>query len=195
MIADPFLPLLTEFVGKCNYSTVVILSLRCLGFFLLMNLPSVPLCAKRLGPYILKLLTYAGAKSNSRNEICQEWFKTLTLPMNFRSAADWEILELNGASFLRLKILLVFCLLMKSKCILLFWSFTLLFQILSIIMQHSVWSRLYLQPSTFLLSTDFSSEQENNDGKKRCDYDKKNYIYLFFSNQLLSPASEIGCRT
>ena len=99
MMADPFVPLLTECVGKCNDSTVVLLSLRCLGFFLRMNLPSVPLCAKRLGPYILKLLTDAGAASNSRNEISQACFKTLTLLMNFGSAVDGKILESNGASF------------------------------------------------------------------------------------------------
>ena len=99
MIADQFLPLLTEFVGKCNDSTVLLLSLRCLGFFLRINLPSVPLCAKRLGLYILKLLTDAGAASNSRNETYQACFKNLTLLMNFRSAADWKILESNDASF------------------------------------------------------------------------------------------------
>ena len=32
-MADPFVPLLTEFVGKFNNITVVILSLKCLGFF------------------------------------------------------------------------------------------------------------------------------------------------------------------
>ena len=71
MMVDPFLPLLTECFGKLNDSTVVLLSLRCIGFFPRMNLPSVPLCAKNLGPYILKLLTDAGASSNSRNEISQ----------------------------------------------------------------------------------------------------------------------------
>ena len=64
-----------------------------------MNLPSVSVCAKRLGPYILKLLTDAGAASNSRNEIIQACFKTLTLLMNFKTAADGKILESNGASF------------------------------------------------------------------------------------------------
>ena len=92
-MADLFVPLLTEFVGKWNDSTVVLLSLRCLGFFLRMNLPSVPCCAKRLDPFILKLLIYAGAESKSRNDINQELFKTLTLLMNFRSATDGKILE------------------------------------------------------------------------------------------------------
>ena len=44
-----------------------------------------------------------------------------------------------GHHFLRLKMLLVFCLLMKRKFKLLFQSFMVLFQILSIITQHSVW--------------------------------------------------------
>ena len=74
MIAYPFVPLLAEFFGNCNYSTVVIFSLRCLGFFLPMNLPSVPICAKSLGLYILKLLIDSGAASNSINEIIQSCF-------------------------------------------------------------------------------------------------------------------------
>ena len=64
-----------------------------------MNLPSVPICDKRLGPYILKILTEAGAASNSINQISQECFKNLTLLMNLTSAADGKILESNGASF------------------------------------------------------------------------------------------------
>ena len=93
MMAYPFVPLLTKFVVKCNDITVVILLLRCPGFFLRMNLPSVPLCAKRLGLSMFKLLTYGGAVSNSRNEISQSCFKTLTLLMNFRIAADGKSLE------------------------------------------------------------------------------------------------------
>ena len=87
-MADPFVLLLTEFVGKCKDSTVVLFSLWCLGFYPRMNFPSVPLCDKRLGLYILKLPADAVAASNSRNEIIQEFFKTLTLLMNFRSATD-----------------------------------------------------------------------------------------------------------
>ena len=52
-----------------------------------------------MGPYILNLLTDAGAKSNSRNEIIQACFKTLTLLMNFMISADRKILESNEASF------------------------------------------------------------------------------------------------
>ena len=86
-MVDPFVPLLTEFLGKFNDITVVLLYLRCLIFILQMNLPSVPLCAKSLGPYILKLLTDDGSASNSRNGIIQSCFKTLTLLMNFTIAA------------------------------------------------------------------------------------------------------------
>ena len=95
-MADPFVPILTEFVGKFNDSTVVLLSLRCLGFLPQINLPSVPLSAKSLGPYILKLLTDSGAASNSRNEISQACFKNLTLLMNFRISVNRKILESNG---------------------------------------------------------------------------------------------------
>ena len=71
MMADPFVPILTEFVGECNDSTVVILLISCFGFSLRINLPSVPLYAKILCPYILKLLIDDGASSNSRNGISQ----------------------------------------------------------------------------------------------------------------------------
>ena len=33
MMADPFVPLLTEFVGKCKNRTIALLSLRCIGLF------------------------------------------------------------------------------------------------------------------------------------------------------------------
>ena len=52
-----------------------------------------------MGPYILNLLTDAGVEYNSRNEIIQACFKTLTLLMNFGSDADGEILESNGLLF------------------------------------------------------------------------------------------------
>ena len=98
-MVDPFVLLLTNFVVECNNITVVLLSLKCIDFFLQMNLPSVPLCAKSLVPYILKLLTDSGAVFNSINEIIQARIKTLTLLMNFRGATDEKILESNGASF------------------------------------------------------------------------------------------------
>ena len=82
MMADPFVSLFTELFGKFNNSTVVLLLLRCIGFSL-NELTIVPLCAKSLDPYILKLLTDAGAASNSRNGISQACFKTLTPLMNF----------------------------------------------------------------------------------------------------------------
>ena len=52
-----------------------------------------------MGPYILNLLKDAGAASNSRNEIIQALFKTLTLLMKFGSAVDRKILESNGVLF------------------------------------------------------------------------------------------------
>ena len=67
--------------------------------FLQSNLTPVPPCDKRLGLYILKILTGDGAASNSRKEINQLCFKTLTTTMNFRSAVDGKILESNGALF------------------------------------------------------------------------------------------------
>ena len=69
IMAYRFVTLLTNMVGECNNSTVVILLLRFLVMFLCINLLSVTLCAKRMGPYILKLLTDAVALSNLRNDI------------------------------------------------------------------------------------------------------------------------------
>ena len=99
MISDPFVPLLNEFVGKCNDDIVVLSLLRCIGFFPRMNLPSVPLCAKSLGPYNLKLLTDSGDASNSKIDLSQACFRTVTLLVNFGSAVDGKILVSNGASF------------------------------------------------------------------------------------------------
>ena len=63
------------------------------------KLPSVRLCEKSLGPYILKLLTDNDASYNSINDIIQSYFKTLNLLMNFGSAVDAKVLESNGSYF------------------------------------------------------------------------------------------------
>ena len=55
------------------------LSLRCLGIFLRMDLPSVPQAARDLGPSILDHLTTANAASNTQSDMVQSCFKTLTL--------------------------------------------------------------------------------------------------------------------
>lgn len=78
-MADPYLPLLAHCVGFSSDNNAVILSLRCLGVFLRMDLPSVPRVAKNLGPSILDHLTTAGAASNTQSDIVQGCFKTLTL--------------------------------------------------------------------------------------------------------------------
>ena len=98
-----------------------------------------------------------------------------------RTGKSWNQM---GHHFLQLKMLLVFCLLMKSKCKLLFRSITLLFQILSIITQHSVWLRLYLQSIILFLSTDFYSKQENIYGKN--DAIKIKSIYKYILNNWFS---------
>jgi len=78
-MADPYLRLLTHCVRFSSDNQAVILSLRCLGIFLRMDLPSVPKAAKDLGPSILDHLTAAGAASNTQSDIVQGCFKTLTL--------------------------------------------------------------------------------------------------------------------
>ena len=70
MTEDPFAPLLTEFLENKKYHCCAFVA-QVSWIFLRMDLLSVPLCEKRLGLYILKLLTYAGAASNSINDIIQ----------------------------------------------------------------------------------------------------------------------------
>jgi hypothetical protein len=78
-MADPYLPLLTHCVSFSSDNQAVLLSLRCLGIFLRMDLPSVSKAAKDLGPSILNHLTAAGAATNTQSDIVQGCFKTLTL--------------------------------------------------------------------------------------------------------------------
>ena len=80
--------------------------------------------------------------------------------MNFGSGVDMKTWNQMGDRFLQLKMLLVLCLLMNIQCKLLFWSFTLLLNILSTITQHPVLSILYLQSSIFFLFGRKISTQE-----------------------------------
>jgi len=78
-MADPYLPLLAHCVRFSSSNEAVILSLRCLGVLLRVDLPSVPKAARDLGPSILDHLTASGAASNTQSDIVQGCFKTLTL--------------------------------------------------------------------------------------------------------------------
>ena len=78
-MADPYLPLLTHCVQFSSDNQAVIISLRCLGVMLRIDLPSVPVSAKHLGPSILEHLTSSGAASNTQSDLVQGCFKTLTL--------------------------------------------------------------------------------------------------------------------
>jgi hypothetical protein len=87
-MADPYLPLLTHCVSFSSDNQAVLLSLRCLGIFLRMDLPSVSKAAKDLGPSILNHLTAAGAATNTQSDIVQGCFKTLTLLMSHQKFAS-----------------------------------------------------------------------------------------------------------
>eukprot|EP00804_Cyclotella_cryptica_P001375 CCRYP_014133-RA/>CCRYP_014133-RA protein AED:0.02 eAED:0.02 QI:68/1/1/1/1/1/6/174/3100 len=78
-MADPYLHLLLEYVRCSQDNNGVVLSLRCLGSLLQINLPSVSAIAKELSPMILGHLTKWGAASNTQTDIVQGCFKTLTL--------------------------------------------------------------------------------------------------------------------
>ena len=98
-MADPYLPLLTHCVRFSSDNQAVILSLRCLGVMLRIDLPSVPVSAKHLGPSILEHLTSAGAASNTQSDLVQGCFKTLTLLIShpkFSSPVKNDITESSG---------------------------------------------------------------------------------------------------
>ena len=76
---NPFVPLLTTCVCRCRDTEVVLLALRCLGWLLKTDLPSLARCSKSLATKTLELLTSAG----SNQELLQATFKMLTLLINF----------------------------------------------------------------------------------------------------------------
>lgn len=78
-MADPYLPLLARYIRFSKDNNGIVLSLRCLGSLLRINLPSVPIIAQDLSPMILDHLTTWGAASNTQTEIVQGCFKALTL--------------------------------------------------------------------------------------------------------------------
>ena len=79
MMADPYVPMLTRCVRDCNDNNVILLSLKCLGFLLKMDLPSVKRNAEMLSTFVLKLLTESGSVGDTKNEIIQNCFRSLTL--------------------------------------------------------------------------------------------------------------------
>jgi len=79
MMADPYVPMLTRCVRDCNDTKVILLSLKCLAFLLKMDLPSVQRNSEMLGTYVLKLLTESGSVGDTKNEIIQNCFRSLTL--------------------------------------------------------------------------------------------------------------------
>jgi U3 small nucleolar RNA-associated protein 20 len=80
---DPFVPLLTTCACLCRDSDVVLLSLRCLGSLLRIDLPSLDRCSKSLATKTLDLLASSGAASNLNQELLHASFKMLTLLINF----------------------------------------------------------------------------------------------------------------
>jgi U3 small nucleolar RNA-associated protein 20 len=78
-MADPYLPLLVWYVQFSKDSNGIVLALRCLGFLLRINLPSVSRIANELSPIVLDHLTAWGAASNTQTDIVQGCFKTLNL--------------------------------------------------------------------------------------------------------------------
>ncbi|CAB9504964.1 processome component 20 homolog [Seminavis robusta] len=81
-LVDPFVPLLTACVCTCRETDVVLLALRCLGIFLVFDLPSKESCAAALGTKTLELLGSNGVGTNQNSEMSQACFKMLFLLIN-----------------------------------------------------------------------------------------------------------------
>lgn len=79
---DPFAPLLTICLCTCRDSEIVLATMKCLGLFLRLRLPSLEQCSKILAEKTLELLTSTGASSFDQ-ELLQACFKMLTFLMNF----------------------------------------------------------------------------------------------------------------
>jgi hypothetical protein len=78
-LLDRFVPLLTTCVCRCRNTDVVLLALRCLGFLLRVELPSLARCSKSLATKTLELLISAG----TNQELLQATFKMLTFLISF----------------------------------------------------------------------------------------------------------------
>jgi U3 small nucleolar RNA-associated protein 20 len=97
-LADPFVPLLTACVCASRETDVVLLSLRSLGLFLSLDLPSKNACAAALGSKTLDLLSSAGVGSNQNSDLSQACFKMLTLLMNTDRAQSKSEIKISGGS-------------------------------------------------------------------------------------------------
>ena len=78
-VLDRFVPLLTTCVCRCRNTDVVLMALRCLGFLLKTDLPSLARCSKSLATKTLDLITSAG----SNQEMLQATFKMLTFLISY----------------------------------------------------------------------------------------------------------------
>jgi len=97
-IADRFVPVLTACVGNCRQNDIILLSLRCLGYFLRWDLPSIPANARLLGTAALKLLTGSGGATSTRQEITQCCFKALTLLMSYDRKTEGTATQKAGGT-------------------------------------------------------------------------------------------------
>ena len=96
---DPFIPMLTTCVCECRSNDVILLSLRCLGILLRLNLPSMQAFSSTLGAKTLDILASSGNLSNLNQELTQACFKTLTLLINLDSVqADKRAAGQNNGS-------------------------------------------------------------------------------------------------
>jgi U3 small nucleolar RNA-associated protein 20 len=92
-LLDRFVPLLTTCVCRCRNTDVVLLALRCLGWLLNNDLPSLSRCSKSLATKVLELITSAG----SNQELLQATFKMLTFLISFdRRTSENSVVSVNN---------------------------------------------------------------------------------------------------
>ena len=77
----PVVTILTRCIGSSSENESILLSLRCLQFFLRWDLPVIENSVKILGPSILNTLTIFG--SDPSNELTQGCFKTLSFLLSY----------------------------------------------------------------------------------------------------------------
>jgi len=77
--ADPFVPMLTYCITKCDNNEIFLLSLKLLGHLLYWDLLSMKQYQRKLASNVLKLLALSGEVLNSKHEVTHGCFKALTL--------------------------------------------------------------------------------------------------------------------
>lgn len=97
-LINPFVPLLSACVCASRETEIVLLSLRCLGLFLYLDLPSKGRFTTALGSKTVELLNTSSVGSDEDNELTQACFKMLTILMNIDQGERGDTHEMFAAA-------------------------------------------------------------------------------------------------